>query len=257
MSIVQAYRSDTDGKLFLEKADYIRHLRKLAAVRRKNRMLAQQEREREEFLDRMGQVASIHELELLIRDNWRWFWLNALQRNSWRVSKSPAPEYHEYVSVSLEHMYWNECVSNSHSCPRQGVENFDRRSEHNRGKPTGYPGWHGRIEIRVRPPVRKSRGKEYLADGWGSDYFAGTPLKTGTGGGGGKKGTEYVSYGYDLKLFAADFPVMHRLYRQAQWIAEENTQRSQAWQAIGGTALPSPVTELPPDWVCPDPLGNS
>jgi hypothetical protein len=254
MSIVQAYRSDTDGKLFLEKADYVQHLRKLAAGRRKVRVLARLEQDREAFLDRMGQVTSMEELELFIRDNWRWFWLNGVSSHPrWCRRKDALPEFHEYVKVSLLNMTWNERVSNAHSCPRAGVENFMRHVD----RPWHYPGWHGRIEIRVRPPVRKSRGKEYLDDGWGSDYFSKTPICTGGGGGGGRNDTEYVSYGYDLKLFAADFPVMYLKYRQAQWLAEENAQRARAWQTLGGNALPAPVTELPPDWVCPDPLGNS
>jgi hypothetical protein len=254
MSIVQAYQSDTDGKLFLQKSNYIQHLRKLASVRRHSRLMARLEQEREAFFDRMGQVKSIADLELFIQSNWRWFWLNGAKNTSWRYGNGQAPDFHEYVEVSLHHMYWNECVSNSHSCPRQGVENFDRRSERNQGKPTGYPGWHGGIEIRVRPPVRKSRGKEYLDDGWGSDYFGKTPICTGGGGGGGRNDTEYVSYGYDLKLFAADFPVMYLKYRQAQWLAEENDRRARAWRTLGGKTLPAPVTELPPNWTCPDPM---
>lgn len=251
MSIIQAYKCDHDGKLFEDKAKYQKHLRHLAGVRRHKRVLAKQEQEREQFLDTMGRVGSIEELELFIKDNWRWFWANGAKRESWHLGKTK-PDFHEYVEVSFSNVRWSEMASNSHSCPRGGVQNFSWRDDHNLGKPRGYPGWIGNIAIKVRPPMRKYKGKEYMGDGWGSSYFENTPINTGSGGGGG--GKDCKTYGYDVKLFAADFPVMHEKLRREQWIENENLKRQKVWKTLGGSGSITQVSEVPGDWVCPDPM---
>jgi hypothetical protein len=252
MSIVQAYKSDIDGKLFENKNNYIKHLRKLAGQRLLQKREEKLEREREAFLVQMGQVKSIDELNQFIKDNWRWFWLNGVKRNSWRSQKG-TPSFHEYVDVSITNVRWVEKVSNSHCCPRKGVENFDTRADYNKGKPTCYPGWEGRINIKVRTGKYNYKGKEYSEQGFGSDYFENTIINTGTGGGGGLK-AGCTSYSYDVKLFAADFPVMHEIVRREQWVHLENERRKQIWRTLGGKGQPTVITDIPNDWVCPDPM---
>ena len=211
MSQVMVWKSDTDGKLFEDKAKYQKHLRKLANERRKQRQLAQQAQEREAFLDRMGQVGSFDELNQLIKDNWKWFFLNGYARNLWRSDRK-TEKLHEFVDVRVHNLFWSDHIGNTHSCPRNGVENFCQKED----KPKGYAGWRGRITIKVRPETRKYRGKEYIKDGWGSDYFGGTLIHTGSGGGGG--GEEWKSYSYDVTLWAADFPVMaDKVEKQKIW----------------------------------------
>ena len=68
MSIIQAYKSDADGKVFEHKADYSKHLRKLAAKRREVKRAEDFECSREAFFAQMGQVASFQELEQFIKD---------------------------------------------------------------------------------------------------------------------------------------------------------------------------------------------
>ena len=215
------WKSDADGKLFEDKAKYQKHLRKLANERRKQRQLAQQAQEREAFLDRMGQVSSIDELNEFIKDNWKWFFLNGYARNLWRQDRK-TEKLHEFVDVSLHNMSWRDHIGNTHSCPRSGVENFCQKDD----KPKGYPGWYGRINIKVRPEIRKYRGKEYLKDGWGSDYFADTPINTGSGGGGGNRDNEYISYSYDVTLWADDFPVMR-----------DNVMKQKVWKHMSGKTV--------------------
>ena len=219
MSQVLVWKSDADGKLFEDKAKYQKHLRKLAAVRRKDRQLAQQALEREAFLNQMGQVSSIADLNQFIKDNWNWFFLNGYARNLWRRDRK-TEKLHEFVDVQLHGMSWRDHIGNTHSCPRGGVENFMQKED----KPKGYPGWYGRITIKVRPAMEKYRGKSYMKDGWGSDYFADTPIKTGSGGGGG--GTEWKSYSYDVTLWADDFPVMY-----------ENHLKQQVWKHMSGKTV--------------------
>jgi len=253
MSIIQVYKSDTDGKLFEDKAKYVKHLRKVAASRLLSKREDKLESERESFLDKMGLVSSVDELKQFIKDNWKWFCHNGARRSSRPFDNSRAPlVFHEYIDVDIKGMYWSEQVRNTHSCPRNGVENFSYLDKHNKGKPTGYPGWTGRIYIKVRPPKYTSRGTEYMHDGFGSGYFERTSINTGSGGGGSRK--DHKEYSYDIKLFAADFPVMHEKFRREQWVASENEKRQKMWNMLGGHHTTPTIVETPEDWVCPDPL---
>lgn len=252
MSIIQAYKSDSDGKIFEDKKKYQAHLRKLAAARRHLAKQKKLEQEFDAFLNQMGQVKSIDELNQFIKDNWKTFWQNGAKHEHWKWNRKGAPEFHEYYDISITDVRWGEKISNSHSCPKGGVENFDTRSKYNQGKPTGYPGWTGRINIKVKPPMSKHKKDPYMHDGWGSSYFENTIINTGSGGGGG--GKDFKSYSYDVKLFAADFPVMYEQVRREQWIHKENEERQRAWGIIGGNSKVTKVTDVPDDWVCPDPM---
>lgn len=251
MSQVLVWKSDADGKLFEDKKKYQNHLRKLAAKRRENRKVEEAKRTRVEFLERMGQVASIDELNQFIKDNWAWFFANGVAHRHWPEKKSH--DFHEFVDVSLSGMRYGN-YRNSHSCPRNGgVQNFDTRSKYNEGKPTHYPGWHGRITIKVKPGMHKYKGQTYMRDGFGSDYFDNTGICTGSGGGGG--GEEYKSYSYDVTIWAADFPVMWEEQSRKDWISLENRDRERQWRALGGNVKTVPVIdEFPNDWAVPDPL---
>ena len=250
MSIVQAYKSDHDGKLFEDKTKYIKHLRSLAAKNLHQKRLKKMAPERVKVLELMGQVRSIDELNQFIKDNWKWFWANGAKHESWRAAENPG--VHEYVDVSISNVRWCEKLRNSHSAPRGGVQNFDTKSPYNQGRPTGYPGWKGRLVIKVRPPMRKYRGKPCMDDGWGSSYFSYTIIHTGSGGGG--TGDNCKSYEYDVTLWAADFPVMYDIVRRTQYVHEENERRQKAWNMLGGTSPVVQVTEVPTGWVCPDPM---
>jgi hypothetical protein len=256
MSIIQAYKSDADGKIFEDKGKYQAHLRKLASARRAEKKVEQMEAEREQFLEKMGQVKSIDELNQFIKDNWKWFWANGAQHDfyRWSSNKGKAAEFHEYHEVAITDYYWKEDLSNSHSSPRKGVQNFDTRSEYNKGKPTGYPGWSGRIHIKVKPPMSKHKKDPYMHDGWGSAYFSDTTINTGSGGGGG--GKDFKSYAYEVKLWAADFPAMYEAHRKNEWIQNENNERMHVWRQLGGKGLTPGVTEqdMPSDWAPSDPL---
>lgn len=256
MSIIQAYKSDTDGKIFEDKGKYQAHLRKLASARRAEKKVQQMEAERELFLEKMGQVKSLAELNQFIKDNWRWFWANGAQHEfyKWNRNKGEAADFHEFHSVFIHELFWKEDMSNSHCSPRKGVQNFDTRADYNKGKPTGYPGWSGRINIHVKPPMSKHKKNPYMHDGWGSSYFDNTTICTGGGGGGG--GKDFKSYSYEVKLWAADFPAMYEAHRKDEWIQNENRERMYVWQQLGGKGLTQSVTEadIPSDFTISDPL---
>lgn len=117
---------------------------------------------------------------------------------------------------------WSDSVSNTHSCPHNGVTNWGGRVE---GAPRGYPGWCGRIWVRYKREPQ-----------WGSDPLCVVRVFSGTGGFGGyngpwekvmeawhhversarrprgKRKPEPQCYGYGVELFAADFPELVEVY---------------------------------------------
>lgn len=215
MSQVLVWKSDADGKLFEDKTKYQNHLRKLAAKRREQKKIEQGKIDREAFLIRMGnEVTGVDSLNQFIKDNWSWFFYNGVA-HEWSHDKKTF-KFHEYHDVHINVYGWNDNVSNSHCCPRGGVQNWCARDT---DKPTGYPGWTGRIIIKVKTATYKYKGGTYMEDGFGGGYFADTPIKTGTGGGGG--GDDCKEYAYDLKLFASDFPT---------W--SDNVMKARVWEAM-------------------------
>ena len=237
MSQITAWKSDADGKVFEFKEDYTKHLRKLAYKRRTARKIENYQTDREAFFDRMGQVASVQELEQLIVDNWERFRNNSLYHNSW-TKRKVGRNSDRLVNLSLSIRTMEVDARNSHSCPRGGVQNFDTRAECNKGKPTSYPAWVGRITYGVTN-----------SSSFGSDYFRKTPINTGSGGG----GDTHLSY--ELKLWAADFPVMWENLCRETWIKTDNYNRRAAWRALGGKSEDFvETTTVPADWVMPNAL---
>jgi hypothetical protein len=115
---------------------------------------------------------------------------NALKLNKWSSDRF-YPETDVFTKFEIK-VKWNSHVSNSHSCPKGGVENWFG----DKNKPTGYPGWSGRVEGTL------TRHKKHM-----NSYPWGSLLKllsfhSGSGSG----GNEY--WGYELKIFADDWPVM-------------------------------------------------
>lgn len=92
-------------------------------------------------------------------------------------------------------MRYDSHVSNSHSCPKGGVQNWCGR---NKDDPTGYPGYSGDLSCSL---IRKPRNDwEYPA----GKFFDWLGIHTGTGGGGNK------NQGWDCKVFLGDWPGISR-----------------------------------------------
>ena len=197
MSQVLVWECDHSGKLFRTKTAYIKHLKKLAHQRREEKRQQKFNAQRNAFFDRMGQeITSINELINFIKTNWSWFYQNGRQHSYYKRGSE-----HELVDIKIN-VKWNDCVSNSHSCPRNGVCNWGGNETFSDGllKPNGYPGWFGFLEFIVRPELKKY-------DGYGANYFNNTIINTGSGGGGSLV-NGVRKYHYDIWLFADDFPAM-------------------------------------------------
>lgn len=216
MSIVTAYKSDHDGKLFENKTDYVKHLRKLARQRLEQRAVLRMMQAKKGINAGLSKVTSIDELEEFIAANWAWFYVNGRQ-HSFRGNEQEGA--HQLVSVKVDRAVYSNEVSNSHSAPVGGVTNFSRVTH----LPMGYPGWVGDIHFTVQTNQYKYRGKHYYHQGFGSDYFAGTIINLGGGGSRGSDSeTGQSKYTYQVRLYASDFPAL-----------VEARQRAQTWNVLG------------------------
>ena len=130
-----------------------------------------------------------------------------------------AQDNHRVVGLKWDLCHSNE-VSNTHSKPHNGVENWGGKQ----GLPMGYPGWTGRVWVRYSGDGDRYRG---------SDLFAQTMTHTGTGGYGSYNGPwEWIyklkhkmatrlgisyhdikydthCYSWDYRFYDADWPRMN------------------------------------------------
>jgi len=173
---VQAWKTP-DGKLFEDEITYLKHVKKCEEKNAAKQKLLEMEQRRKDIISALGECKSLSEIENFIYKNWEWFSLNACSLPKKRKS--------ELVQITFTRMSWKNHQSNSHSCPVGGVINWGSDPS----KPTGYPGWRGHLSFILTG-----------TSGFGPDYFRGTPINTG--GGGGDSG----QYSYEVILFAADFP---------------------------------------------------
>lgn len=111
--------------------------------------------------------------------------------------KFEVPKIH-LLDIAINLNSFTRQISNTHSAPLNGVTNWHSATD----KPRGYPGWNGAIKFSVSCPqnVRSH----------GSDFFDGTGINTGSGGGGSAVCQKFKNhtenrYRYDLKLFADDW----------------------------------------------------
>jgi len=167
MSIIQAYKSDEDGRIFESHDAYKKHLRQLAAARRKAKKQAERENARLRTVERMRQEC---ETFGALADFVWWNWADLRQDDS------------RLLSLGFSEMRWSESVSNTHDCPIGGVTNWWSKIE----LPTGYPGWQGRIHLHQ---VGASFSSAFQKLGH-------LGIFTGSGGGG----------SYEVRMFADDFP---------------------------------------------------
>jgi len=235
MSIITAYKSDADGKIFEDKSKYQAHLRTLARHRNAQRKLQIAEAEKDAaWAELYEREQSINDWCQMVIDNQHLFWAEAAagDPHDWacvgkKISRRkdaqvvPVPRLLKITN----NLRWSNMVSNSHSCPVGGVtcwSSYEARD----GRPQGYPGWTGRIEWIVEWP------KEFEHIYLGSDLFSrGTfssgrqRAHTGTGGGGSLYfNREFNTYcqrpGYDFRIYASDWPGLTRYHeKKIMWSA--------------------------------------
>ncbi len=228
MAQITAWKSEADGKIFEDKSKYQAHLRKLARHRLAQKKL-RLDREAKDavWAELYNREQSLEQWAQMVIDNQHLFWAEAAagDPHDWAsVGKKigrgktagvmPCPEILEFTKFDLR---WSDSVSNTHSCPHNGVTNWGGRDEK---APRGYPGWHGNIEWLVRWP------KEFDYIYLGSDLFSNGSFRTGrqrahTGTGGGAGGHLNKKWNtwchrpyYSFSIYAADWPGMARYYEK-------------------------------------------
>jgi hypothetical protein len=238
MSVITVWKCDQTGKLFEDQAKYKSHLRKLARERNTKRKLMVAEAIADQKWNELYECEqSIEQWRDMVIANQNMFWAEGAANNEydWKcVGKTykgvvcPVPELLEFERFDVR---WNPKVSNSHSCPHNGVTCWSSREAED-GRPTSYPGWSGRVEWIVKFP------KEWDGHYLGGDLFSGGTFRTGrqrahtgTGGGGGMRYSEkhkchVMSFGYDFKIFAADWPGLARYEGMQQFKAVLEGQRT-------------------------------
>jgi hypothetical protein len=221
MSVITAYKSDADGKIFEDKAKYTAHIRKLARHRLEQKKLQIAESVKDAaWAELYEREQSIDDWMQMVIDNQHLFWAEAANGDLWdwknvgkqvgrgkNAGNMPMPKV-----LKIKHsLRWSDMVSNSHSCPHDGVTCWSSH-EAKDGRPQGYPGWTGHIEWLVEWP-------EEL------DYVY---LHTGTGGGGGGHfNKEFNTYcqrpSYDFRIFASDWPGLARYHeKRVMWAILSN-----------------------------------
>ena len=175
MSQIICWKSDEDGKIFEDKKKYQNHLRKLARVRRERRRLEVEEGLKDQIWNELYQrEQSIEQWAQMVIDNQDLFWAEAAagDKHDWSIVGKTYKKVVCSVPRLLEFtrfdMRWSDSVSNTHSCPHNGVTNFSQGYNRQQGKnlPEGYPGWTGRADWIVAWP------KEWDGYYLGSDLFA-------------------------------------------------------------------------------------
>jgi hypothetical protein len=211
MSVITAYKSDEDGRIFEDKKKYNSHLRKLAASRREKEKIKRLQNLQQQWWEDnfYHKVKSIAQLQAAILEHANVFAANALKHCD-HIKKLPSPILVKFNKFDLS--YQDE-VSNSHSCPHDGVTNWGGLGN----VPTSYPGWRGRFDYDT------AWFKEFsFVYAGSSELWKNTRIHTGSGGGGyfklheGSKTHGLQNFGYEIRMYASDWPAMATAYADAE-----------------------------------------
>lgn len=180
------------NELYLTKKTYVKHLNTLRVNRMHRR--AREIRHRKKLEDLWNQP-SFDKIINWIELNPDVFWKigSGMDINvNWRNDRWNAIRDKFEIKITHLSLDYSDSVSNSHSCPHNGMTNWggDKLLKDGTPAPTGYPGYRGRIEW------------EFTTDipGFCSDLFRNTRIHTGSGGGGALRGS------YEVRFFLDDWP---------------------------------------------------
>jgi len=211
--VAKAYICPWTKEIYATKRSYVNHLKKLRTDRMHRR--AKHLRHQRKLLDLWNQ-SSFDKIIEWIHLNPEVFWENA-KRNGWASDAARWDKIRDSFTVTIKYLdlTYNECVSNSHSHPRNGVSNWGGKDKLKDGTPAprGYPGWSGRISFQLNTE----------AISFSSDVFRDIGLNTGGGGGGGV-------YNYSLTMFMDDWPGLKTAFSK-QMLAHD---KQQTFNAVSG-----------------------
>lgn len=192
---IQVRKCRFTGKLFEEKdvKKYILHLQKLREQKRNERIW---ENLRNTYATWLAEEKlRITHIDMVLP----WFLANQQTIMDAANAIKFQDEYHrrdrfvagdKFISIGFTTCDYSNNVSNSHSSPDSGIQNWCARDT---SKPTSYPGWHGYIKGSLQRP-KGQHGYPYGA----ALHMVG--IKTESGGGGNN------DWGYGCNLFLDDWP---------------------------------------------------
>ena len=200
MMKIEVYKCKYTGKLFEleDRADYLKHTRKAREKRKAEQELA---RIRKEFKDWFAaekeKIVHVDMIVPWVMSNQKYLmkaW-NSFQEAKNSIFRDDFYDTDEFTSMTMDFRY-SDFVSNSHSCPRNGVQNWggDKKLPDGSLAPTGYPGWSGNFESTLK------RDKKHNSSYPTGAFMRWLDIQVGSGGG----GNEHT--GYDFKIFLADWP---------------------------------------------------
>lgn len=199
MPQVLVWKCPKTGKLFEEQNAYKNHLSVLAKGRRKVKQQNYIKATFFEWLDdqRENVVMNVDDIPAWLLTNQQII-MDAVDDipGRWASFGDKFTDGDLFTKIEFERSYWGSNLSNSHSCPKGGVQNWGAKETFADGspKPTGYPGWSTRIVGTLK------RNKKNMSSYPASGLFNIAGIYTGTGGGGNE------NFGWDAKIWAEEWP---------------------------------------------------
>lgn len=202
MPKVMAYQSKFDGRIYgiNQRDKYIKHLKRVRQKNTDNRQMAKALKGFASFRDSAAEsLCTFEDISQWVLDNSK----QIIDSHRIMVPCSDVPPKAEILKFSFERLTHDNYVSNSHSAPRDGVQNWGNR--HN-DRPSGYPGYSGRVHMLI------DSGDKYGNASIG-EILTRLGICTGTGGSGSYYDDYIVSpsqscFSYGVKLFDSDWPLL-------------------------------------------------
>lgn len=199
MPQILVWKCPQTGKLFEEQQKYKNHLAVLAKARRKVKQQNYIKSAFFEWLDdeRSNKVLSINDIPQWLLNNQQTI-MDAVCAipGHWASFDDKFADGDSFTRIEFGNSTrWDANLSNSHSCPRGGVQNWGGKGMFADGtpKPNGYPGWGLRVSGSLK------RNKKLMSSYPASALFNIVGIYTGTGGGGNE------NFGWDAKVFAQEW----------------------------------------------------
>jgi hypothetical protein len=146
-----------------------------------------------------------HSIIKWINEHGYWFLINQLQKVKTKLYN--LQELTDFkLRISSLTVSYEEKVSNSHHCPRNGVTNWYATLS----LPTGYPGWRGTIEFEILP----ESANELVSV---VHMLSNVGINLGSGG-----CNDKVHYTFDVTFFEEDWPGLIN-YRVLNTLSDEGT----------------------------------
>lgn len=211
MTVITAYKCPDTGKIFEHKEKYQKHRQKVLSnlqIQREAQAALKLDQSwwEQNFWHAVKSPAQLKAAIMLHRSVLAARGLKNSQHHLPNIGNTVKPT--PIVEFLQFEMSWCDSITNTHSCPHNGVRNWRRDSK----LPIGYSGWTGSIEY----TVQSCPGQEGSYPG-SSDMWVGSRIHTGTGGGGSSNNITYTQrFRYSITLWAEDWPAMAAAYHEVE-----------------------------------------